>query len=83
MRTFFTFVDDDRHGPIYLEEGKSQCTYTPSRAAVAQADPDLKQAVPQLVSGVDVCRVISLNSLLVARSPPCTWLYLTAHGVSS
>ena len=41
-----------------LEE-VTQCNYTPSSVAVAQAEPDLEQAVPQLVSGVDVCRVIS------------------------
>ena len=61
----------------------TQCNYTPSGAAVAQAEPDLEQAVTQLVSGVDVCRVISLRSHLVDRSPPCTWPNLTAHGLSS
>lgn len=40
-----------------LEE-VTQCNYTPSSAAV---EPDLEQAVPQLVSVVDVCRVISLT----------------------
>ena len=41
-----------------LEE-VTQSKYTPSSVAVAQAESDLEQAVPQLVSGVDVCRVIS------------------------